>query len=254
MKTRSKARPKGPALTTGHVALWAASGAIGAFGIMGWVEGADTIASKILLGAAAGFAAVVVPAIVHHIGRGWVSMLLPLVAVPFLFITAASTHNGWSILVEEKREAVAVAAEADAVAIAQGKLDRADMALEGLAPLVLDPAMPKGRVEAQQAAWERSRAPLAAKVETRKAELATAVAALAAARAAHHPMASDLAVWLVGSSIDVAIALGLAVLSIIVRRKPDIAKPKRSKAAKAKPKAQATAPVGQKNWKPTLVS
>lgn len=254
MKARSKARPKGPALTIGHVALWAASGAIGAFGIMGWIEGADTLASKILLGAAAGFSAVVVPAIVHHIGRGWISLLLVLVALPFLAITAASTHNAWGVLVEEKREAVAVADEADAVAVAKVKLDGADMALAGVKLVKPTCVCPK-TIDATTAAWERERAPYLADVATRKADLAAAVAALAAARAAHKPMAADAAVWLVGSSIDVAIALGLAVLSIIVRRKPDMAKPKRSKAVKAKPaKRVATAPRGVPNWKPMIVN
>ena len=255
MKTRSKARAVRPALTFGHVALWAASGAIGAFGVMGWVDGADTLASKILLAMAAGFSAVVVPAIVHHIGRGFVSLLLVVVALPFLAITAASTHNGWSVEVEEKREAVAVADEAHAVAIAQGKLNDADIALAGL-KLVL-PVCPNGCAQSIRdttKAWTMQREPLAAQVEARKAELAIAEGKLSAARAAHQPMASDLAVWLVGSSIDVAIALGLAVLSIIVRRKPHVeAKPKRSvkKTHQAKP---ATAPVGRKDWKPRVVS
>lgn len=256
MKTRSKARPKGPALTIGHVALWAASGAIGAFGIMGWIEGADTLASQVLLGAAAGFSAVVVPAIVHHIGRGWVSLLLALVSLPFLAITATSTHNAWGVLVEDKREAVAVAGEAADVVSAKARLADSDKALQGL-KLVL-PACPNGcaaSIRDTTKAWQLQREPLAAAVETAKADLAQAEGKLSAARAAHTPMADDLAVWLVGSSIDVAIALGLAVLSIIVRRKPDMAKPKRSKAVKAKPaKAKATAPRGVPNWKPMIVN
>lgn len=257
MKTRSKRGPKGPALTAGHWALWLASGAIGAFGIMGWIDGADTLASKILLGAAAGFAAVVVPATVHHIGRGWVSLLLVLVALPFLAITAASTHNAWGVLVEDQRLAAATADEAADVATAKDKLDKADMALAGV-KLVKPTCTCPRTIKETTDAWERERAPYVADVATRKADLSAAMARLDAARAAHHPMASDLAVWVVGSSIDVAIALGLAVLSVIVRRKPDMGKPGRKaksipKAKKQPAKAKATAPRGDPNWKPVVV-
>lgn len=254
MKRHSKARNRGPALTLGHVALWAASLGMGAFGVAGWIASADSLAAQVLLASAAGLAACVIPACVHHIGRGWVSGLLALAVLPFGFIAAYSTHHANEVLVEAPRKA-AFAAEAEAtIRTWTLRVETAQAKLDAHAPLVLAPGMPLGRVREQNRVWIDQHAPLVAALTDARSGHAAAVVARDERVAAYQPMAPDLAVWLVSGSIDLAIVIGISVLGSIARQKPKAEKPKRE-AKRAKPrKAQATAPVGNKNWKPTLVS
>jgi hypothetical protein len=252
MKRNSKARSRALALTFGHVAFWAASLGLGAFGVAGWVASSDNLAAQVLLGAAAGLSACVIPATVHYVGRGWVSGLLALAVLPFGFIAAYSTHHANEVLLERPNRAVWTAEADQAVRTWAQRVEVAQAKLDGLQPLALDPTMPKGRVEAQAAAWKAQQAPLAQAVADARAGHAAAVVARDERAAAYVPMASDLAVWLVAGSIDLAIAIGIAVLSAIVRRKP--AEPKRKTPNRKPAKRPATAPRGVKDWKPRVVS
>lgn len=255
MKARTKRGARAPAFTLGHVALWAASLGLGAFGVAGWVATGDNLAAKVLLGAAAGLSACVIPATVHHVGRGWASGLLVLAVLPFGFIAAYSTHHANEVLIEAPRKAAYVA-EADALARTwAGRVEVAQAALDALKPLQLAPDMPKGRVTEQRAAWNETRAILKAARDEAQAGHAAAVAARDERAATYQPMAPDLAVWLVAGSIDAAICIGIAVLSLIIRRKPKARPDKAKQTKKSRPaKPKATAPRGVPNWKPTLVS
>lgn len=254
MKRHSKARSGAPALTLGHAALWAASLGLGAFGVAGWIASADSLAAQVLLASAAGVAACVIPATVHHIGRGWVSAGLALAILPFGFIAAYSTHHANEVLVEAPRKA-AFTAEAEAtVRTWAAQVETAQAKLDALPVLVLDPAMPAGRVRDQRQAWIDQRAAFVATLAEARAGHAAAVAARDERAAAYQPMAPDLAVWLVAGSLDLGIALGISILSVITRQKPK-AEPKQGKRKPNKtPKAQATAPVGRKDWTPRVVS
>ena len=101
MKARTKRGARAPAFTLGHVALWAASLGLGAFGVAGWVASSDNPAAMVLLGAAAGLSACVIPATVHHVGRGWASGLLLVAVLPFGFIAAYSTHHANEVLISD---------------------------------------------------------------------------------------------------------------------------------------------------------
>lgn len=252
MKRNSKARSRAPALTFGHVAFWAASLGLGAFGVAGWIVSGDNLAAKVLLGAAAGLSACVIPATVHHVGRGWVSGLLALAVLPFGFIAAYSTHHANEVLIEGPRRAAWAAEAAGAVRTWAQRVEVAQGRLDALQPLQLEPGMPASRVRDQRAAWAETHAVLKAARDEAQSGHAAAVVARDERAAAYVPMVSDLAVWLVAGSIDFAIAIGIAVLSVIVRQKP--AEPKRKKPNKKPAKRPATAPRGVKDWKPRVVS
>jgi len=250
MKARSRARNRAPAFTLGHVALWAASFGMGAFGVAGWIASSDNLAAQIMLGSAAGLAACVIPATVHHVGRGWVSLLLPLVVLPFGFIAAYSTHHANEVLVEAPRKAAFTAEAETQVRTWAARVETAQAKLDQLGPLQLSPDMPKSRVTEQRAARAEAHAVLVAARADAMAGHGAAVAARDSRVAAYVPMAPDWAVWLVAGALDVAVMVGISVLSIITRRQEP--KPKR-KVKKQPTKAKATALRGVPNWKPMIV-
>ena len=250
MKARSKRGARAPAFTLGHVALWAASFGLGAFGVAGWIASSDNLAAQIMLGGAAGLAACVIPATVHHVGRGLVSLLLPLVVLPFGFIAAYSTHHANEVLVEEPRKAAFTAEADEQVRTWAARVETAQAALDSHAPLALAPDMPLGRVREQRATWNEAHAVLMAARADAMSQHSAAVEAREVRASAYVPMAPDLAVWLVAGALDVAVMVGISVLSVIQRRQA--AKPKRK--TKTKPaKAKATAPRGVPNWVPRVV-
>ena len=253
MKARSRARSRAPAFTLGHVALWAASLGLGAFGVAGWVASSDNLAAQILLGAAAGLSACVIPATVHNVGRGWASGLLLIAVLPFGFIAAYSTHHANEALIEGPNRARYLA-EAEATVRTWGdRVEKAQARLDAHAPLALEPGMPAARVRDQRAAWNEARDILKADRDEAMAGHAAAVAARDQRAAAYEPMAPDLVVWWVAGSIDAAIALGIAVLSVVMRHKPK-AKADKPKRKKTKPaQVVATAPRGVPNWVPKIV-
>jgi hypothetical protein len=252
MKRHSKARNRGPALTLGQVALWAASLGLGAFGVAGWIASADSLAAQVVFASAAGLAACVIPACVHHIGRGWVSGLLALAVLPFGFIAAYSTHHANEVLAEAPRKAAFVAEAEAQVRTWTARVETAQAKLDAHAPLVLTPGMPLERVREQDRVWADQHAPLVVALADARSGHAAAVVARDERAAAYQPMAPDLAVWAVSGSIDLAIVIGISVLGSIARRKPKAEKPVAKKPNKT-PKVRATAPVGRKDWKPTLV-
>lgn len=249
MKRHSKARSRAPAPTLGHVALWAASVGLGAFGVAGWAASGGSLAAQVLLATAAGLAACVIPATVHYVGRGAVSALLLLAIAPFGLIAAYSTHHGNEVLIEAPRKAAYVAEADEAVRTWAARVNQAEASLAAHAPLVLAPDMPKGRVEAQRATWSEAHASLTAARDEAKSGHAAAVAARDERAASYRPMASDEAVWLVSGSIDLAIVIGISVLSAIQRQAEPMPKRKPNKTRKAR----ATAPRGRKDWKPRIV-
>lgn len=256
MKRRSRARKRAPALTLGHVALWAASLGLGAFGVAGWVASGDNLAAQILLGSAAGLAACVIPATVHHVGRGWVSLLLAIGILPFGFIAAYSTHHANEVLIEAPRKAKFTAEAEATVRTWATQVETAQAALSTHAPFVPPSDMPAGRVRENRATWNETHATLKAAWAEAREEHAKAVATRDARAAAYTPMASETVVWLVSGTLDAGIALCIAVLSVVMRR-DETAKPAKPKQAAKKPKAReakATAPRGIPNWKPKVVS
>jgi hypothetical protein len=228
---------------------------LGAFGVAGWVASSDNPAAMVLLGAAAGLSACVIPATVHHVGRGWASGLLLVAVLPFGFIAAYSTHHANEVLIEAPRKAAHMA-EADALARTwAGRVEVAQAALDALKPLQLAPDMPAVRVRDQRAAWNETRAILKGARDEAQAGHAAALAARDLRAAGYQPLAPDLAVWAVAGSIDAAICIGIAVLSVIIRRKPKVMPDKAKQTKKSRPaKSKATAPRGVPNWKPHLVS
>lgn len=249
MKARSRARSRAPAFTLGHVALWAASVGLGAFGVAGWVASGGSLAAQVLLGAAAGLSACVIPATVHHVGKGAISALLLLAVAPFAVIAAYSTHHAVEVLIEEPRREAFTAEAAAAVRTWAQRVETAEGNLAAHAPLTLAPDMPAGRVRDQNKAWADAHAALKQARDEAKAGHAEAVAARDERVQAYRPMASDEAVWLVAGSIDLAIVIGIAVLSAITRQAEPLPKRKPNKTRKAK----ATAPRGVPNWKPRVV-
>jgi Tfp pilus assembly protein FimV len=115
--------------------------------------------------------------------------------------------------------------------------------------------MPAVRVRDQRTAWNEARALLKADRDEAMAGHGAAVAARDMRAAAYQPMAPDLVVWIVAGSIDAAIALGIAVLSVVMRHKPKAKADKPKQRKKTRPaQVQATAPRGVPNWKPRVVS
>ena len=207
------------------------------------------MAAQVLLGMAAGLSACVIPATVHHVGRGAVSALLLVAILPFAGIAAYSTHHAVEVLIEQpRREAWAVEAEA-AVRTWAARVEVAQAKLSDHAPLVLQPDMPAGRVRDQNKAWSEARTALEKARDEAKAGHAEAVAARDERVSAYRPMATDEAVWVVSLTLDLAIVLGIAVLSSITRQEREQPKRKPNKTRKAK----ATAPRGVRGWKPMIV-
>lgn len=262
MKRPSKAPAARPAFTLGHAALWAVSLAMGAFGVWGWIAGADNLPAQILLAGSAGLSACVMPSVVHWIGGRMVSWLLVLTVLPFLGVAAVGFHNAEAVLIEQPRKEAETARQEKTVSDMAAKLATAESALVALPPLVL-PDCPAGNrcpktIEATTEAWDKQRAPLAEAVAIAKADHAVAVAAYEAALAAYVPLVPDIVVLFAGAAIDLAIALGIAVLSVVAPPREGRAKKPRKRKRKAqskrKPAAKATAPRGQPNWKPRVVS
>lgn len=260
MKKPSKAPAARPAFTLGHAALWAVSLAMGAFGVWGWIAGADNLPAQILLAGSAGLSACVMPSVVHWIGGRVVSWLLVLVVLPFLGIASVGFHNAEAVLIEEPRKEAATERQAKTVSDMAGKLATAESALAALPPLVLPDAATcrcPQTIRDIKSAWLDGRAPYEAAVATAKAEHAGAVQAYETALAAYVPLVPELVVLGAGAAVDIAIALGIAVLSVVAPPREGRAKPrkrKRKAQPKVKPAAKATAPRGQPNWKPRVVS
>jgi hypothetical protein len=233
---------------------------MGAFGVWGWIAGADNLPAQILLAGSAGLSACVMPSVVHWIGGRVVSWLLVLVVLPFLGIASVGFHNAESVLIEEPRKAAATARQEKTVSDMAAKLATAESALAALPPLVL-PDCPAGNrcpntIKATTEAWEKQRAPFAEAAAIAKADHAEAVAAYEAALAAYVPLVPDIVVLFAGAAVDLAIALGIAVLSVVAPPRQGRAKKSRKRKGKAKrkPAAKATAPRGQSNWTPRVVS
>lgn len=261
MTKSSKAPAARPAFTLGHAALWAVSLAMGAFGVWGWIAGADNLPAQILLAASAALSACVMPAVIHWVGRSLVSWLLVLAVLPFVAIAAVGFHNAEAVLIEEPRKATATARQEAMVTDMAGKLATAEIALAALPPLVLPDAATcrcPATIRDLKSAWLDSRAPFEAAVATAKADYGNAVSDYETALAAYVPLVPDIVALFAGAAIDLAIALGIAVLSVVApAREGRAKKPRRRKkpTQRNKPaKAKATAPRGHSNWKPQVVS
>jgi hypothetical protein len=258
MRKPSKAPAARPAFTLGHAALWAVSLAMGAFGVWGWIAGADNLPAQILLAGSAGLSACVLPSVVHWIGGRMVSWLLVLVVLPFVGIASVGFHNAEAVLIEEPRKEAATERQAQAVTDMAKKLATAESTLAALPALVLPDAATcrcPATIRDMKTAWLDTRAPFEAAVTVAKAEHAAAVLAYEKALAAYVPLVPDMVVLFAGAAIDLAIALGIAVLSVVAPSRQGHAKKLRKRKGKAKrePAAKATAPRGRSNWKPTVV-
>lgn len=257
MKKPSKAPAARPAFTLGHAALWAVSVAMGAFGVWGWIAGADNLPAQILLAGSAGLSACVMPAVIHWISERPLSWLLALAVLPFLGIGTVGFHNAETVLIEAPRKAAATVRQEQAVSDMASKLTTAETTLASLPPLVL-PDGAKCRcpqtIRDLTASWTATRAPFEAALATARADHATAVSSYEAALAAYLPLVPDMVVLFAGAAVDLAIAIGIAVLSVVAPPRQGRAPKPTKRKAKRKPAAKATSPRGQSNWKPRVVS
>jgi hypothetical protein len=209
MEVRLTTQTKAPGYLPGFAFLWLSSAAVAAFGVAGWALSDGNVWQRAVLGTLTACSAGVIPFTVVALGRSAASTLLVLPILVFGAINAYSFHHTVEVLVEAPRKAAHMA-EGDAdYATAKAASAAAKARLEALAPLALDPTMPKGRVEAQKAAWEAQQRPLVEAVAQARTDEATAKAARDAARGTYKPLAPDWLVWALAVAVDFAIAVGI---------------------------------------------
>ncbi len=218
-------------------ALYLVGLAAAAFGVAGWIlpelplELTNLPWAALVLASLTALSALVVPATIEIVGKSRASALLLAPAIVFGALNAYSFHNAVGALIEAPRQAEHMAAADQRLATAQGKLDAF--------PAMVMPVCPRAcpnTIRATTEAWEKQRAPLAAALETAKADHT-------AAEAAYKPLAPDLIVWIVAGLVDLSLALGLAGIALVrsdleAKRKAErLALRKAAQKAAAKPKA-----------------
>lgn len=214
-----------------------AGAASAVIGVLGWLAGGLTFANG-MLAVGAGLSAIVVPTSLELVGRGWSGLLMLAPALVFGAINAGSFHHAVEVLVEAPREAAHKAEFAETVTA----YDAARKAVLAHAPLMLTPDMPKGRVEMQQASWDKAHAALIAAEASAKASVETIPA--------YAPMIDKTALLIVSALLDLSLAIGLAGVSLVraanerkLKKERDKAKRQAAKAKVARPKARKPADV-----------
>lgn len=194
---------------------------IAAAGINAWYGSDLDTLSKIAAMAAAGLTALVIMFTVEAIGRSWATIgLLPLLLI-CAGVQAMTFEQSFKHYVEHPaRHAFEKGLEPLEAELTRttARLDTAQAALDALPALVLDPAMPKGRVEAQSKAWNDLRTPLNSAVTVAANARLIAQEKLEAARKGYASPADPMAVLIIGALLDIAAAFGIWALEATKRR------------------------------------
>jgi len=200
----------------GLAVMYAVATIMGAIGVAGWLLGPGDLIARSAYAALAFAAAFVVPVGAGQLGRSWASsLMLPIMLLGACW-TAYSIEHANKVLVEAPLEAAHDAAQAEALArlsAAKGNLADAQAAVVAYAPLVLDPSMPKGRVEAQERTWNTGRAAVVANVTAAEQAVETAQADV-------EPYVPSVPWWAVlafGAAIDAFLALAIFSLESTAR-------------------------------------
>ena len=224
-----------PGFHAGFFFLIALSVTVALFGVWGWVQSDAAASQKWLFGSLTLAVAFAIPTVSMVIGKSWISGLVLFPVLVFSMITAYSTHNAYAVLLDAPRKDAHMASAP--VTEAQALVDEAERVLAGAREAIADfPALviPDSagplKTGALTAAWEAQRAPLTDALDAAKADREAAQADLDARRDAYEPMAPDLAVWLAGGLIDLAIVVAIFCLEMTkvgvakrIRREADAA-------------------------------
>lgn len=254
MAKRNKS--KTPAFKAGLFFLSVFCLAMGALGVYGWTQADMDLTTRIMTSFGAGATALVIPFTVIALGRAWASVgVLPVLAL-CMGMQAVSFHNFYGVVIEAPHQRAfdlglqSLKAE---VTRTTGGADKAQAAVDAFPALTLPDCLCPKTTAAKTASWEAQRAPLSKAVETAKADRQNALNALAQAQAAYHPMAPDLAIWIVGGLLDISIALAIWSLEATGRKLHKDATVERAKVRRPKRKpAKAVKPL--KGFKPYVVA
>jgi len=252
-------KTKTPAFKAGLFFLSVFCLAMGALGVYGWTQSDMDLTTRVMTSFGAGATALVIPFTVIAIGRAWASIgVLPVLAL-CMGMQAVSFHNFFNVVIEAPHKAAFDASLLPLTAEVTRTTDRLDAAQAAL-DAVEAPALPErckqvacpNTIEANAKAYALALEPRQKALDTAKADRQNALEALAQAQTAYHPMAPDLAIWIVGGLLDISIALAIWSLEATGRKLRKDATVERAKVKRPKRKPAAKKPV--KGFKPYVVA
>lgn len=255
-------KTKVPAFKAGLFFLSVFCLAMGALGVYGWTQSDMDLVTRIMTSFGAGATALVIPFTVIALGRSWASAgVLPVLAI-CMGMQAVSFHNFYNVVIEAPHQRafdLGLQSLKTEVTRTTDRLDAAQAALDA----VEAPALPErckqvacpNTIEANAKAYALALEPRQKALDTAKADRQNALEALAKAQAAYHPMAPDLAIWIVGGLLDISIALAIWSLETTGRKLRKDVEVQRAKEKKPKRKpTRKTKVAPTKGFRPYVVA